>query len=91
VRDAITRRQLLECAAVGAAALTLPPLLAACGGAEAGPASAGAGELPHSITVSNWPLYIDVDDETKRRPTLEAFTATTGIEVAYNEEINHVG
>ncbi|MEU6212220.1 spermidine/putrescine ABC transporter substrate-binding protein [Streptomyces sp. NPDC047023] len=42
-----------------------------------------------SVSFSNWPLYIDTDDEDEeRRPTLEAFSERTGIEVAYTEEIN---
>ncbi|MCJ0872390.1 PotD/PotF family extracellular solute-binding protein [Streptomyces sp. AP-93] len=42
-----------------------------------------------SVSFSNWPLYIDTDEEDEsRRPTLEAFTEKTGIEVRYTEEIN---
>jgi spermidine/putrescine transport system substrate-binding protein len=41
------------------------------------------------IAFSNWPLYIDTDDEDENsRPTLDAFTERTGIEVAYTEDIN---
>ena len=40
------------------------------------------------IAWSNWPLYIDYDDEEVGRPTLEAFSQQTGIEVTYNEDIN---
>ncbi|MEU6891260.1 spermidine/putrescine ABC transporter substrate-binding protein [Streptomyces sp. NPDC046557] len=46
-----------------------------------------AGE--RSLAFSNWPLYIDTDDEDEqRRPTLDAFSEKTGIEVRYTEEIN---
>ncbi|MFZ3473257.1 polyamine ABC transporter substrate-binding protein [Streptomyces sp. 4.24] len=42
-----------------------------------------------SVSFSNWPLYIDTDDEDEtRRPTLDAFSEKTGIEVRYSEEIN---
>ncbi|MEU7556061.1 spermidine/putrescine ABC transporter substrate-binding protein [Streptomyces sp. NPDC044571] len=42
-----------------------------------------------SVSFSNWPLYIDTDEEDEqRRPTLAAFTERTGIEVRYTEEIN---
>jgi spermidine/putrescine transport system substrate-binding protein len=41
------------------------------------------------INFSNWPLYIDVDDkDDKKRPTLDAFAAKTGIAVTYNEDVN---
>ena len=32
--------------------------------------------------------YIDVDDKTKKHPTLDAFTQQTGIKVNYTEDIN---
>ncbi len=37
---------------------------------------------------SNWPQYVDIDDEDGSFPTIEAFTAETGIEVEYIEDIN---
>jgi spermidine/putrescine transport system substrate-binding protein len=40
------------------------------------------------VTFGNWPLYIDIDEETGAYPTLEAFTAQTGITVDYQEAIN---
>ncbi|MEU1709451.1 spermidine/putrescine ABC transporter substrate-binding protein [Streptomyces sp. NPDC005706] len=41
------------------------------------------------LTWANWPLYIDTDDDdTSRRPTLDAFEKHTGISVDYTEEIN---
>lgn len=46
-------------------------------------------ERDRSLTFSNWPLYIDTDEEDEeRRPTLDAFSEQTGIEVRYTEEIN---
>ncbi|MGW6708184.1 ABC transporter substrate-binding protein [Streptomyces sp. NPDC054956] len=46
-------------------------------------------ERDRSVSFSNWPLYIDTDDEDEnRRPTLDAFSEKTGIEVRYTEEIN---
>lgn len=42
-----------------------------------------------ALAFANWPLYVDTDDEdTSRRPTLDAFTERTGISVRYTEEIN---
>ena len=40
------------------------------------------------VNWSNWPAYIDVDDKTKARPTLDAFTKETGIKVNYTEDYN---
>ena len=83
----LTRRQLLERAALGGAALTLPGFLAACGGGG-DDGDAGGGELADVLRFANWPLYIDIDEETKKRPTLDEFTRRTGIAVDYFEEIN---
>ena len=41
-----------------------------------------------NLRFANWPLYIDYDEATKKYPTLDAFTADTGIKVDYTEEIN---
>ncbi|WP_406160643.1 spermidine/putrescine ABC transporter substrate-binding protein [Streptomyces sp. NBC_00882] len=41
------------------------------------------------LTWANWPLYIDTDDDdSTKRPTLDAFRKRTGISVDYVEEIN---
>ena len=40
------------------------------------------------VVFANWPLYIDIDEETGAYPTLEAFTEATGLSVAYREDIN---
>ena len=45
-------------------------------------------ELRDVLRFANWPLYIDVDEKTKKRPTLDEFTERTGIGVDYFEEIN---
>lgn len=81
----ITRRQLVQRGAAGITILSLPGLLAACGGDGGGSAD---DELKDVLNFANWPLYIDIDEETKKRPTLDAFTAETGIKVNYFEEIN---
>ncbi|MFE1549329.1 spermidine/putrescine ABC transporter substrate-binding protein [Streptomyces sp. NPDC058718] len=42
-----------------------------------------------TLDFANWPLYIDTDDDdTAKRPTLNAFRERTGISVRYTEEIN---
>jgi spermidine/putrescine transport system substrate-binding protein len=78
-------------------ALSTPALLAACGGGggiEGQEADTGAAattvkqELADEITVSNWPFYIDQNDDATRFPTLEAFEKETGVKVNYLEDIN---
>ncbi len=41
-----------------------------------------------TLEFANWPLYIDIDEETGAYPTLEAFEAESGIDVNYTEAIN---
>jgi len=94
--DQLTRRDLLERAALAGAFLTIPGLAAACGGSggiEAEGATTAAStavskELKDQLTISNWPLYIDIDEKTKKRPTLEQFTKKTGVKVRYIEDVN---
>jgi spermidine/putrescine transport system substrate-binding protein len=77
----LTRQDLLRRALVGGAALSLPgviPSLARAAGDAAG----------QSLVFSNWPLYIDINEKTKRHPSLDLFTKQTGIRVKYIEDIN---
>ena len=82
----LTRNELVRRGAAGLTVLSIPGLLAACGGGDGGGESSG--ELATVLNFANWPLYIDVDEKTKKHPTLDAFTAETGIKVNYFEEIN---
>ncbi len=50
--------------------------------------SSGEKELATTLRFSNWTLYIDVDDKTKKRPTLEEFKQKFGVNVVYTEDIN---
>ncbi len=86
----LTRRAAFNLAGVSA-------LLAACSDpaqpAGSGPsssaspsASASAAPVASKITWAQWEDYIDV--KGKKRPTLAAFSAATGIEVDYQEVIN---
>jgi spermidine/putrescine transport system substrate-binding protein len=87
----LTRLELLRRAAAGGAALTIPGLLAACGGDDeemAGTTTSGPKELADTLRFSNWTLYIDVDEKTKKRPTLDQFKQETGVTVQYFEDIN---
>jgi spermidine/putrescine transport system substrate-binding protein len=40
------------------------------------------------VVFANWPLYIDINDTTGGHPSLDKFTAETGIQVTYEENIN---
>src|SRR5438105_11941009 len=91
--DLLTRKQLLKRAAAGGTALTVPSLLAACGGGiksanQATKTSAPVKKvLAKALNFSNWPLYIDVG-KSKNHPSLEQFTKQYGVKVNYVEDIN---
>src|SRR5919206_588689 len=58
--DVYTRRQLLERAAAGGALLSVPGLLAACGGTSKKTAGGTSShKLAKTLHFSNWPAYID--------------------------------
>lgn len=93
-RLGLSRRRLLQAAGIGGVAMAA----AACGATA--PESAGASGTPSAATQpdksdadktvnwSNWPLYIDIDDATGKRPSLEDFQKQTGISVTYTEDVN---
>jgi spermidine/putrescine transport system substrate-binding protein len=85
MRTRLTRRQLVQRGAAGVTLLSLPNLLAACGGGGGG---GGGDEVADTLRFSNWPLYIDYDEQTKKHPTLDQFQQETGITVQYFEDIN---
>jgi len=87
----LTRDQLLRRGAAGVAFLSLPSLLAACGGG--GGNGESSGELNDVLNFSNWELYIDTPDTRKAAgltgpTTLQQFTQESGIEVNYYEDVN---
>jgi spermidine/putrescine transport system substrate-binding protein len=94
IQAELTRRRLLRRGAAGAMSISAIAYLAACGTDETakpkGPSSSEIKKaaIAKTMTFSNWPLYIDVDDKTKRRPTLDAFQKKYGTKVKYIEEIN---
>jgi len=45
-------------------------------------------DAPGAVNWANWTYYIDIDDKTKKHPTLDAFTKSTGIEVKYQEVVD---
>lgn len=96
--DPLTRRRLLRRAGAGALSLSAFSFLAACGGGDGlegggGEASSEVavipkGDIAERLNFSNWPLYIDVDEKTNKRGTLEKFKQEFGTTVKYTEEIN---
>jgi len=94
LRRELDRRRFLRQAGVGVAGLSAMSLLAACGddGIGGGEKKAAkkitGGNVGGTLAFSNWPLYIDVDDKTKKHPTLDAFEQKYKAKVKYNEEIN---
>jgi spermidine/putrescine transport system substrate-binding protein len=83
----LTRRELLERAAAGGAALTIPGILAACGGTSSKSASSSH-QLAKTLNFSNWPLYIDTNNKNHTHPSLVEFQKKYGVHVAYVEDIN---
>jgi spermidine/putrescine transport system substrate-binding protein len=82
INSQVTRRGLIAgTGAVGAAGL-----LAACG--SGGSDSAAGGGDASTVRWGNWPLYLDYDEDTKKYPTLEAFSAESGIAAKYFEDYN---
>ncbi|MGD6754750.1 polyamine ABC transporter substrate-binding protein [Streptomyces sp. BH105] len=92
-RAAMSRRSLMRASAGGALAVGGLGALTGCGIPAASKSSGGISSEDHSakekvINFSNWTEYIDMSDDEKHRPTLEAFTKRTGIKVKYTEDIN---
>ncbi len=95
LRGLTSRRALVT----GALGLGATATLSACGSkgkspaasGSAAPSAAAAKDLSDTekvINWSNWTQYIDVSDDEKSRPTLDAFTKQTGIKVNYTEDYN---
>jgi spermidine/putrescine transport system substrate-binding protein len=93
----LSRRTLMRGLLAGGAFAATGGALAACGtkpakkteSEKAGCVGTDASATEKKINFSNWPLYIDVDEkDDKKRPTLDAFTAKTGIAVTYTEDVN---
>jgi spermidine/putrescine transport system substrate-binding protein len=99
MRSSISRRRLLRAAGLGGVAM----VAAACGASDEALGGGGAGgqavaqdvgaaedmsAVDKLINWSNWPLYIDIDDATGSRPSLEEFQKLTGFEVVYTEDVN---
>lgn len=73
---AYSRREfIVRSGLVGAGAIALPSILAACGGSD------GGGGGTQSVFFENWPEYIDT-------ATVAAFTKDTGYNLKYTEAFN---
>lgn len=90
----LSRRGLLSGTLGSAALLAMGGGLADCGtrGAqqtEAGCVSEDRSETERKLVFSNWPQYLDVDEnDESKRPSLDEFVRKTGIAVTYAEDIN---
>ena len=89
----VDRRAFLRGVGVAGVALTLPELLAACGTEAAKQTtescvSKDLSATEKTLNFSNWPEYIDVKNKGTRMPSLENFQKASGIQVAYNTDIN---
>jgi spermidine/putrescine transport system substrate-binding protein len=90
--QSFTRVELLRRGAAAGVVIAVPTsFLASCGGDddEAAATTTGAKkQLAKTLRFSNWTLYIDVDEKTKKHPTLDEFEQKTGTKVQYFEDIN---
>jgi spermidine/putrescine transport system substrate-binding protein len=74
----LTREELLRRGLAGGAILAFPGIFADLAAAEA--------DAKKTLTISNWPLYID--KKGSRHPSLDLFTKRTGVKVRYIEDVN---
>ena len=87
--DVLSRRQLLRRAAAGGAFLTVPGVLAACGGTSKKAASTTANKtLARTLRFSNWTYYMDTNNKKHSHPSLQEFEKKFGTHVQYTEDIN---
>lgn len=90
-RPGFSRRDfIIRSGAVGAAGLSLPAFLAACGGDDGGSGTdttGGGGGGGNTLLFENWPLYID-PTEDGLTGTVDRFKAATGIDMKYSEAFN---
>ncbi|WBB56584.1 spermidine/putrescine ABC transporter substrate-binding protein [Verrucosispora sp. WMMD573] len=89
-----TRRGLLTGTLGSAALLAAGGTLGGCGTpaaqqTEEGCVSEDLSGAEKMLAFSNWPQYLDVDpDDESKRPSLDGFVSSTGIQVTYTEDIN---
>jgi spermidine/putrescine transport system substrate-binding protein len=92
IKSSVSRRRVMQAAGLGGAVM----VAAACGAggddgssAAASPASAtDQSATDKVVNWSNWPGYLDVNEESGDYPSLKAFEAQTGIAVTYTDDVN---
>jgi spermidine/putrescine transport system substrate-binding protein len=90
----MSRRNVLRAFGIGGAVAASGPLLAACGTegssdtAKQDQAAPDKSDTDKRVVWSNWPGYIDYNDDETEKPSLVAFEKQKGIKVTYNEDIN---
>ncbi|MFA7324537.1 MAG: spermidine/putrescine ABC transporter substrate-binding protein [Candidatus Nanopelagicales bacterium] len=92
MRSSLSRRRILQAAGLGSVAA----VAAACGAsgdtgsstASAAPSAQDLSDAETTLAWSTWPGYMDTDEKTGGRPTLDAFEKQTGISVTYTEDVN---
>ena len=90
----MSRRSVLRALGIGGAIAAGGPLIAACGTQGSSEKTAQNQAAPDKsdtdkrVVWSNWPGYIDYNDDETKRPSVDAFEKKTGIKVTYNEDIN---
>jgi spermidine/putrescine transport system substrate-binding protein len=91
------RRDFMRYAGIGAGALSLSAILAACGESSSttNPGASGgnvfSGPIEDQLNFANWPLYIDKakdDSGNVYYPSLERFKKDTGVTVNYQDIID---
>lgn len=95
--SSMSRRRFLRAAGIGGAALAAT----ACGakGTDPGASASGTGAPAPSTQpdksdtekVANWSTwvsYIDIDEASGKRPSVDAFEKSSGLKVTYTEDVN---
>ncbi|HEU0213020.1 MAG TPA: spermidine/putrescine ABC transporter substrate-binding protein [Jiangellaceae bacterium] len=89
----MSRRHVLQAIGVGGLWVAGGSLLAACGtegtrDQQDDTTAEDQSESDPRVIWSNWPQYIDINEDDGSFPTIDAFIEETGIEVEYIEDIN---
>ncbi len=92
IKSSVSRRRVMQAAGLGGAVM----VAAACGagGDDGSSAAASPASAPDQsatdkvVNWSNWPGYLDVNEESGDYPSLKAFEAQTGIAVTYTDDVN---